>query len=83
MKKILTMAAAALLALSFTACDDKLDVTNYTSPNTGNFPATTGDVNKELNGAYSTERYVPGSAPDALFRLGYHVRRAERRWWHR
>lgn len=54
MKKILTMAAAALLALSFTACDDKLDVTNYTSPNTGNFPATTGDVNKELNGAYST-----------------------------
>ena len=37
-----------------TSCDSQLDVTSYTEPNTGNFPAAKSDVTKELNGAYST-----------------------------
>ena len=54
MKKIFLLAAAVCLTLGFTACDDQLDVENRTGANTGNFPANTNDVVKELNGAYST-----------------------------
>lgn len=54
MKKILTLATVVCIALSLASCDDQMDVVNHTSPNTGNFPASTGDVSKELNGAYST-----------------------------
>src|SRR5574344_2068886 len=55
MKKLYIMATTACLALLlFAACDDQLDVTDYTQQNTSNFPATKSDVVKELNGAYST-----------------------------
>lgn len=54
MKKINILAATACFALALTSCDSQLDVTSYTEPNTGNFPAAKSDVTKELNGAYST-----------------------------
>ena len=53
MKKIVTMAVAALLAFGFTSCEDQLDSINYTKQDTGNFPATSDDVVSELNGVYS------------------------------
>jgi len=53
MKKILTIAAAAVFALGFTSCEDQLDSINYTKQDTGNFPATSDDVVSELNGVYS------------------------------
>ena len=54
MRKINILAATACFALALVSCDNQLDVTNYTEPNTGNFPAAKTDVTKELNGAYST-----------------------------
>ena len=53
MKKILTMAAAVVLAMGFTACEDQLDSINYTKQDTSNFPASSDDVVSELNGVYS------------------------------
>lgn len=50
MKKFLLFAAAGLLAL--TSCDDFLDTSNYTEANTSNYPATPGDLNKELAALY-------------------------------
>ncbi len=54
MRKITILTVAVCLAMSFASCEDQLDVTNYTQQNTGNFPVNKNDVNKELNGAYST-----------------------------
>lgn len=53
MKKILTIAAAAVLALGFTSCEDQLDSINYTKQDTTNFPGSSADVVSELNGVYS------------------------------
>ena len=53
MKKILTIAAATLLAFSISSCEDQLDSINYTKQDTGNFPASSDDVVSELNGVYS------------------------------
>ena len=44
MKKILTIAAATLLAFSISSCEDQLDSINYTKQDTGNFPASSDDV---------------------------------------
>lgn len=54
MRKFNILTAAACLVMAFASCEDQLDVTSYTTQNTSNFPANTADVNKELNGAYST-----------------------------
>lgn len=53
MKKIITMAAAAVFALGFTSCEDQLDSINYTKQDTSNFPASSDDVVSQLNGVYS------------------------------
>lgn len=50
MKKILLMAITAFFALS--SCDDFLDSENYTEANTGNYPASPNDLNKELAALY-------------------------------
>lgn len=50
MKKILFMAVLAVFA--FTSCEDFLDSANYTEANTGNFPASPDDLNKELAALY-------------------------------
>lgn len=50
MKKILLMAITALFALS--SCDDFLDSENYTEANTGNYPASANDLNRELAALY-------------------------------
>ena len=44
------MAIAAVFA--FASCEDFLDSTNYTEANTGNYPASAGDLNKELAALY-------------------------------
>lgn len=51
MKKYL-MLAAAIAGLTFTSCDDMLDSENYTGANTGNFPTSAGDLNKEIAALY-------------------------------
>ncbi len=50
MKKIYLMAIVAIFA--FASCEDALDSTNYTEANTGNYPASADDLNKELAALY-------------------------------
>ena len=50
MKKIYFMAIAAVFALS--SCEDFLDSSNYTEANTSNYPASVGDLTKELAALY-------------------------------
>lgn len=50
MKKIFLMAITAFFALS--SCEDFLDSENYTEANTGNYPASANDLNKELAALY-------------------------------
>ena len=50
MKKFIMLAAAACLA--FSACDDALDSVNYTGANSGNFPHSPNDLNKQIAALY-------------------------------
>ena len=50
MKKIYFMTIAALFA--FSSCEDFLDSSNYTAATTDNYPASPGDLNKELAALY-------------------------------
>jgi len=50
MKKIYLMAIMAVFALA--SCEDFLDSENYTEANTGNYPASAADLNKELAALY-------------------------------
>ncbi len=52
MKKIYIMAFAALFTAGLTSCEDFLDSSNYTEANTGNYPASPSDLNKELAALY-------------------------------
>lgn len=52
MKKIKYFVFATCFTMAFTACDDLLDVEDYTKQNTSNFPATTNDVANELGALY-------------------------------
>jgi len=52
MKKIYLMAIAAVFAIGLTSCEDFLDSSNYTEANTGNYPASPSDLNKELAALY-------------------------------
>ena len=52
MKKIYLMAIATLFAVGLTSCEDFLDSSNYTEANTGNYPASPADLNKELAALY-------------------------------
>ncbi len=51
MKKYFIL-AAALVGLAFSSCEDMLDSENYTGANTGNFPTSVGDLNKEVSALY-------------------------------
>ena len=57
MKKILIMAAAAILA--FTSCEDFLDSQDYTGKNSTNFPTTNEDVDKMVAAVYKSCFYGP------------------------
>ena len=46
------MAIAAVFAIGLTSCEDFLDSSNYTEANTGNYPASPSDLNKELAALY-------------------------------
>ncbi len=50
MKKIYLMAIMAVFALA--SCEDFLDSESYTEANTGNYPASAADLNKELAALY-------------------------------
>jgi hypothetical protein len=52
MKKIYLMAIAAAFTFGLTSCEDFLDSENYTEANTGNYPASPADLNKELAALY-------------------------------
>ena len=52
MKKIYLMAIAAAFTFGMTSCEDFLDSENYTEANTANYPASPGDLNKELAALY-------------------------------
>ncbi len=50
MKKIISLAVAA--AFTFTSCESFLDSENYTEANSGNYPVTVSDLNKEISAMY-------------------------------
>ena len=52
MKKILSIAIAALFAIGLTSCEDFLDSKNYTQATSENYPASPADLNKELAALY-------------------------------
>ena len=52
MKKIYLMAIAVLFAVGLTSCEDFLDSSNYTGATNENYPATPGDLTKELAALY-------------------------------
>ena len=52
MKKIAYYLGAVLIAGTFASCEDFLDSSNYTEANTGNYPASPDDLNKELSALY-------------------------------
>ena len=67
MKKLIAMAVAASLACSFTACDDFLDSENYTEANSGNYPGTAADLNKELAALYGCLNSISNNPLNAPF----------------
>lgn len=54
MKKYIYIAAIALSAVALTGCEDLLDTENFTESNTGNFPASPADAEKQLTAVYAT-----------------------------
>lgn len=67
MKKFIAMAAAVSLALSFSACDDFLDSENYTEANSGNYPGSASDLNKELAALYGCLNQISNNPLNAPF----------------
>lgn len=58
MKKIYLMAIAVLFAVGLTSCEDFLDSSNYTGATNENYPATPGDLNKELAALYGVMNQI-------------------------
>ena len=58
MKKIYLMAIAALFAIGLTSCEDFLDSANYTGATNENYPATPGDLTKELAALYGVMNQI-------------------------
>lgn len=52
MKTIIKLAATALFATALVSCESFLDSANYSEANTGNYPASPADLNKELAALY-------------------------------
>ena len=58
MKKIYLMAIAVLFAVGLTSCEDFLDSSNYTGATNENYPATPGDLTKELAALYGVMNQI-------------------------
>ena len=58
MKKIYLMAIAVLFAVGLTSCEDFLDSSNYTGATNENYPATPGDLNKQLAALYGVMNQI-------------------------
>ncbi len=57
MKKYKSILASMLLSLSIVGCTDFLDVTDYSSTNTTNFPESQADVDQLITGLYASTHY--------------------------
>ncbi|MBQ8656215.1 MAG: RagB/SusD family nutrient uptake outer membrane protein [Prevotella sp.] len=69
MKKIYLLAIAALFA--FASCEDALDSSNFTEANTGNYPASAGDLNKELAALYGVMNQMSTSPLQTTWFVNY------------
>lgn len=69
MKKIFLMAITAIFALS--SCDDFLDSENYTEANTGNYPASVNDLNRELAALYGVMNQFSQDPLQSPWFVGY------------
>ena len=58
MKKIYLMVIAVLFAVGLTSCEDFLDSSNYTGATNENYPATPGDLNKQLAALYGVMNQI-------------------------
>ncbi|HAX95319.1 MAG TPA: RagB/SusD family nutrient uptake outer membrane protein [Prolixibacteraceae bacterium] len=67
MKKLICIAIAVVLTVSFSGCESFLDTENYTKQNTSNFPISLDDAKKLLTGIYSTLSMSISSAADTHF----------------
>ena len=71
MKKIYLMAIATLFAVGLTSCEDFLDSENYTGATTANYPATPGDLNKELAALYGVMNQMSTSPLETPWFVNY------------
>ena len=71
MKKIYVMAIATLFAVGLTSCEDFLDSENFTQANTSNYPATPGDLNKELAALYGVLNQFSTNPLETPWFVGY------------
>ena len=71
MKKIYLMAIAVLFAVGLTSCDDFLDSKNYTGATNENYPATPGDLNKELAALYGVMNQMSTSPLETPWFVNY------------
>jgi len=71
MKKIYLMAIAMLFAVGLTSCEDFLDSENYTQANSSNYPASAGDLNKELAALYGVMNQFSTTPLETPWFVGY------------
>ena len=69
MKKIFLMAIAAAFTLA--SCDSQLDSANYTAATTSNYPASAGDLNKELSALYGVMNQMSTNPLETPWFVGY------------
>ena len=66
MKKVLYIAASALL---FTSCESFLDTESYTKKTTGNYPVTEKDAIQMVTGVYATMNRSIANCQNTYFYL--------------
>mgnify|MGYP002623435035 CR=1 FL=1 len=71
MKKIYLMAIAALFTVGLTSCEDFLDSSNYTGATNENYPATPGDLTKELAALYGVMNQMSTSPLETPWFVNY------------
>jgi hypothetical protein len=71
MKKIYLMAIVMLFAVGLTSCEDFLDSENYTQANSSNYPASAGDLNKELAALYGVMNQFSTTPLETPWFVGY------------
>ena len=71
MKKIYIMAIAVLIAVGLTSCEDFLDSSNYTGATNENYPATPGDLNKQLAALYGVMNQMSTSPLETPWFVNY------------